>query len=158
MFVLLHLAIVLAQTPDPYIALRALDYETAIAHFQTTIAAAPDRTSLRKDLAYTYLKIGENDLSRDQFAVAMRLGPADTHVASSSPSSLMRRRSRPSPAVSSIAFACQATPSPSRPSATSTRRSPPASNAGRRPSPSAPTSAVTSSSRHVLGDDHGPLH
>jgi tetratricopeptide (TPR) repeat protein len=81
MFVLLHLAIVLAQTPDPYVALRALDYDTAIAHFQTAIAAAPERTSLRKDLAYTYLKIGENDLARDQFAVAMRLDPADTHVA-----------------------------------------------------------------------------
>ncbi|MGA3204602.1 MAG: tetratricopeptide repeat protein, partial [Bryobacteraceae bacterium] len=35
----------------------------------------------RKDLAYTLLKIGENEAARDQFAEAMRLDPRDDHVA-----------------------------------------------------------------------------
>jgi Tfp pilus assembly protein PilF len=82
-------ALAFAQTPDPafapltraYDALRALDYETAIAHFKSGIDAAPDRPAIRKDLAYTYLKIGENDLARAQFREAMRLDPADDLVA-----------------------------------------------------------------------------
>lgn len=85
---LLHLALcalALAQPPDPatraYDALRALDYDTAIAGFQQAIALAPDRPAIRKDLAYTYLKIGENELARDQFKQAMRLDPADSHLA-----------------------------------------------------------------------------
>jgi Tfp pilus assembly protein PilF len=36
---------------------------------------------MRKDLAYTLLKIGENEAARDQFAEAMRLDPRDDHVA-----------------------------------------------------------------------------
>src|SRR6266540_2225809 len=70
-----------AQGPEPadraYAALRARDYETAIAAF----LAAPTRANIRKDLAYTYLKIGEPELARDQFHEAMRLEPADFHVA-----------------------------------------------------------------------------
>jgi len=66
-----------AQTPGPaergYAALRARDYDAAIAAF----LAAPDRANIRKDLAYTYLKIGEPELARDQFHEAMRLDPAD---------------------------------------------------------------------------------
>lgn len=64
-----------------YDALRALDYDTAIASFRAGIAAAPDRPALRKDLAYAYLKVGENDLARAEFAEALRLDPADTQVA-----------------------------------------------------------------------------
>src|SRR3954452_1668139 len=75
----------LAQSPDPlakaYDALRSSDYRTAIAAFQQSIALAPDRPAPHKDLAYTYLKIGENALARDHFHRAMRLDPADTHVA-----------------------------------------------------------------------------
>jgi Tfp pilus assembly protein PilF len=88
----LHLALctlAFAQAPDPayapltraFDALRALDYDAAIAAFRAGVDAAPERASIRKDLAYTYLKIGENDLARDQFREAMRLDPADTHVA-----------------------------------------------------------------------------
>src|SRR5205085_9431924 len=57
------------------------DYDTAVTNFLAAIAAAPERPAIRKDLAYTYLKIGENDLARAQFREAMRLDPADTHVA-----------------------------------------------------------------------------
>ena len=78
-----------AQTPDPaytplnkaYESLRARNYEDAIASFLKAIAAAPARPAIRKDLAYAYLKIGENEAARDQFREAMRLDPKDFHVA-----------------------------------------------------------------------------
>src|SRR5262249_16599581 len=78
-----------AQAPDPayaplslaYQALRAHDFDSAISSFLKGIEAAPDRPAIRKDLAYTYLKIGENDLARAQFRTAMRLDPADLQVA-----------------------------------------------------------------------------
>ena len=86
---LLIAAAAFAQTPDPayaplekaYEALRAKDYDKAIAAFQQAIKIAPDRPAMRKDLAYTLLKIGENEAARDQFAEAMRLDPRDDHVA-----------------------------------------------------------------------------
>ena len=60
------------QSPDPayepltraYEALRGRDYDTAIASFLRGIDAAPRRASIHKDLAYTYLKIGENQVCR----------------------------------------------------------------------------------------------
>ena len=78
-----------AQPPDPayepltraYEALRGRDYDTAIAGFVKGIKAAPRRASIHKDLAYTYLKIGENELARDQFAEAMEIDPNDSQVA-----------------------------------------------------------------------------
>lgn len=79
----------LAQNPDPayqalqgaYDALRLKNYDAAIAGFEHAISIAPDRASIRKDLAYTLLKIGENEAARDQFGEAMRIDPADQHVA-----------------------------------------------------------------------------
>ena len=44
-------------------------------------STAPGRADIRKDLAYTLLKIGEPALARDQFREAMRLDPADTAAA-----------------------------------------------------------------------------
>src|ERR1035441_5171974 len=78
-----------AQTPDPayeplnkaYEALRTRSYDDAIAFFLKAIDAAPTRAAVRKDLAYTYLKIGENVAAREQFREAMRLDPKDFHVA-----------------------------------------------------------------------------
>src|SRR6476646_5039219 len=78
-----------AQPRDPvfqasdraYTALRARDYDVAIPAFLTAIHAAPDRADLRKDLAYTLLKIGEPAQARDQFREAMQLDPADTAAA-----------------------------------------------------------------------------
>ena len=78
-----------AQTADPdyailehaYDALRVKDYDRAIAGFEQAIRLAPDRASVRKDLAYTLLKVGETEEARDQFAEAMRLDPGDDHVA-----------------------------------------------------------------------------
>lgn len=79
----------LAQTPDPayqpleraYQALRNKNYDQAVTGFQQAIALAPDRASIRKDLAYTLLKVGENEAARDQFGEAMRIDPSDQHVA-----------------------------------------------------------------------------
>jgi len=78
-----------AQPPDPafeplskaYKALRSRNYDDAVALFLKAIEAAPTRPAVRKDLAYTYLKIGENTAARDQFREAMLLGPKDFHVA-----------------------------------------------------------------------------
>ena len=81
-------SLALAQPPDPayeplaraYEALSAKDYQTAIGSFQKAILAAPERASIRKDLAYVYLKIGENTLARAQFREAMQLAPGDAQV------------------------------------------------------------------------------
>jgi Flp pilus assembly protein TadD len=86
---LLVCQVALAQTPDPayaaltraYDALRARDYDSAIAGFLKGIEAAPNRASIRKDLAYAYLKAGDNALARDQFRAAMALDGADTQTA-----------------------------------------------------------------------------
>jgi Flp pilus assembly protein TadD len=82
-------AAVNAQNPDPaygplqqaYAALREKSYDQAIGGFRQAIALAPGRAAIHKDLAYALLKVGENEEARDQFAEAMRLDPADQHVA-----------------------------------------------------------------------------
>ena len=49
--------------------------------FQKAIELAPKRAAIRKDLGYTYIKVGENEQARDQFHAAMELDPADIQVA-----------------------------------------------------------------------------
>lgn len=79
----------MAQVADPawsvldrgYAALRAADYETAVAAFREAIKLAPERVAIHKDLGYTLLKIGETEAARDTFAEAMRLAPGDDHLA-----------------------------------------------------------------------------
>ncbi|MEP6537022.1 MAG: tetratricopeptide repeat protein [Bryobacteraceae bacterium] len=66
---------------NAYAALQARSYEAAIELFQQAISAEPNNTAIRKDLAYTYLKVGEPESARRQFGEAMRIDPADTHVA-----------------------------------------------------------------------------
>ena len=70
-----------AHLDRAYEALRAKEYEAAIAAFEQAIALAPDRPSIHKDLAYALLKVGENTRARDHFAEAWRLDPSDAHVA-----------------------------------------------------------------------------
>jgi Tfp pilus assembly protein PilF len=88
LFLILAATAALAQTDTAYAplaraydALKLSDYDAAIPAFLQALDAAPDRPAPRKDLAYAYLKIGENDLARLHFKEAMRLDPADTHVA-----------------------------------------------------------------------------
>lgn len=75
----------LSGAPNPlataYDALQARDYDRAVPAFLQAIAENPQRADIRKDLAYTYLKVGESEAARDQFGEAMRLDPADTHLA-----------------------------------------------------------------------------
>ncbi len=74
-----------AQTPEPagraYEALRARDYDAAIPLFRQAIEAAPANATLRQDLGYTYLKAGENEAARDEFAEALRLDPSAERIA-----------------------------------------------------------------------------
>jgi Flp pilus assembly protein TadD len=82
-------AIAVGQTTDPayadldgaYKALRAKQYDAAIEGFKRSLARTPDRPSIHKDLAYTLLKVGENEAARDEFAAAVRLDPGDDAVA-----------------------------------------------------------------------------
>ena len=69
---------VLAQA---YERLRAQRFEEAIALFRQAIDSAPRAVNPRKDLAYTYLKVGDTELARDQFQAVMELDPADHHAA-----------------------------------------------------------------------------
>ncbi len=64
-----------------YAALRSKDYDAAIAAFRRALDAGARRPAVYKDLAYTYLKVGENEAARDEFEQAMRLDPQDVHVA-----------------------------------------------------------------------------
>jgi Tfp pilus assembly protein PilF len=86
-FFILFAATAFAQDPayEPlskaFDALRLRDYDSAIASFDKASALAPGRADIRKNLAYTLLKTGDTDLARDQFGEAMRLDPADLHVA-----------------------------------------------------------------------------
>src|SRR4051794_28533482 len=70
-----------ASLDRAYAALRARDYDTAVAQFQSAVSLSPRRAAIRKDLAYTYLKIGEPVLARDQFRDAVTLDPTDTTAA-----------------------------------------------------------------------------
>ena len=66
-FVLLAPALAQAQAPadQAYEAVRAKNYDGAIASFRKAVEDAPQRADLRKDLAYTLLKIGETEAARD---------------------------------------------------------------------------------------------
>src|SRR5229473_255950 len=54
---------------------------STLAYSQPPDPAYQPLSRAYKDLAYTYLKVGEPEAARDQFAAAMRLDPADFHVA-----------------------------------------------------------------------------
>jgi hypothetical protein len=45
------------------------------------VELAPQRASIRKDLGYAYLRVGENELAYGQFQEALRLAPEDTQAA-----------------------------------------------------------------------------
>jgi Tfp pilus assembly protein PilF len=64
-----------------YNSLKTRDYDAAITWFRNALEQSPNNPAIHKDLAYTLLKVGENEDARDQFAEAMKLDPADQHVA-----------------------------------------------------------------------------
>lgn len=63
-----------------YTALQARDYERAVDAFEEALRQGADRAPVRKDLAYTLLKIGETEAARDHFSAALRLDPKDEHL------------------------------------------------------------------------------
>ena len=77
------------QTGDPayqplsqaFDALRARDYDTAVTYFRQAADLSPARSDIRKNLAYTLLKTGDSEAAREQFGEAVRIDPADLHVA-----------------------------------------------------------------------------
>lgn len=70
-----------APLTQAFDALRAHDYDAAITLFRQASALSPQRTDIRKNLAYTLLKTGDNDGAREQFGEAMHADPSDFHVA-----------------------------------------------------------------------------
>ena len=64
-----------------YSALRARDYDGAIASFQEALRLGGGTPGVYKDLAYTLLKTGDSVGARDEFAVAAKLDPSDTTAA-----------------------------------------------------------------------------
>jgi tetratricopeptide (TPR) repeat protein len=78
-----------AQTQDPaydplqkaYQSLREKKYLDAIDHLLLAVKAAPERASIRKELGYAYLKVGETDSARELFEHAVTLDPADWRAA-----------------------------------------------------------------------------
>jgi tetratricopeptide (TPR) repeat protein len=61
--------------------LQQKQYLDAMDQFLLAIQAAPRRASIRKDLAYAYLKIGETESAREVFEQALQLEPADHRIA-----------------------------------------------------------------------------
>lgn len=57
------------------------DYDPAILLFRQAATLAPGRADIRINLAYALLKTGESEGARDAFGEAMRIDPADLHVA-----------------------------------------------------------------------------
>jgi Tfp pilus assembly protein PilF len=62
-----------------YAALREGDLDAAIAGFEKAVSLSSKRVDIRKDLAYTYLRVGENELARRQFEEVAVLDAADWH-------------------------------------------------------------------------------
>jgi tetratricopeptide (TPR) repeat protein len=89
LFVLALGVVSFGQPADPayeplsraYEALRAHSYDSAISLFQKAIDIAPQRAAIHKELGYTYLKVGQNELAREQFRRSMDIDPQDTQVA-----------------------------------------------------------------------------
>lgn len=64
---------------DAYKALQWKEYDRAVAAFRRAVEMEPNRAELRKELAYTLLKMGETEEARDVFAEIIKLVPTDWH-------------------------------------------------------------------------------
>jgi Tfp pilus assembly protein PilF len=65
------------QLTQAYAALRLDHYDAAIAGFTRALELVPTRNDVRKNLAYTFFKIGRNDLAKEQFADIVRRDSTD---------------------------------------------------------------------------------
>ena len=66
---------------EGYQALAAKDYDRAIAAFQKGLEQQPSNAKAHKDLAYTFLKAGDNASARDAFERALELNRQDETAA-----------------------------------------------------------------------------
>jgi tetratricopeptide (TPR) repeat protein len=66
-----------AELTQAYKLLAQKDYDSAIVLFRKALATQPANASVHKDLAYTFLKAGENADARDEFESALKLNPND---------------------------------------------------------------------------------
>lgn len=64
-----------------YAALEKKDYDAAITCFRKGLDKTPGNAAAHKDLAYTYLKAGENAEARDEFESALKLNARDETAA-----------------------------------------------------------------------------
>ncbi len=64
-----------------YEALQKKDYDLAIEFFEKGIVLQPANVGIHMDLAYTFLKTGDNPAARDEFAAALNLNPSDENAA-----------------------------------------------------------------------------
>ncbi len=64
-----------------YEALRGKAYDRAILLFKKALSETPSQPKVRKDLAYTFLKTGQTEAARDEFAEILRVNPADIPAA-----------------------------------------------------------------------------
>ena len=133
-----------APGSTPTRALRDKNYDQAIAGFEQAITVLP-RTAppSARNLAYTLLKSEKTKRARDQFGEAMRLDPADQHVALEYAflcyeTKQQAEARRIFDRIRKTGDARPRTP-PNRPFRISTSRSPRASHAGKRRSKSTPT-------------------
>jgi len=78
---LIALVILPLRAQDPYVFLKAKEYSQAVLAFETALQVNPGKVSLRKDYAYTLLKIGESEAARDQFAEIEKATPEDWQAA-----------------------------------------------------------------------------
>ena len=62
-------------------ALRTRDYDAAISGFVRVLELTPSRNDVRKNLAYTYFKVGKNELARRQFEEVVRRDSSDETAA-----------------------------------------------------------------------------
>ena len=75
------LAAPILYAQDPYVFLKTKDYPRAVLAFEASLQAKPQNVALRKDYAYTLLKIGESESARDQFAEIEKASPNDWQAA-----------------------------------------------------------------------------
>lgn len=71
-----------AESPadQGYAALKRKDYDEAVGAFRRAIAAGEASLAIRKELAYTLLKMGETEQGRDEFREIVARAPNDTHA------------------------------------------------------------------------------
>ncbi len=62
-------------------SLRIHDYDAAILRFREAEELSPQRADIPKNLAYAFLKTGDSESALREFGLAMRIDPADFHVA-----------------------------------------------------------------------------